>query len=106
MSGVGWARESVDATATPGAEFGIGESCQFQNLVRSIFSLALERPRIASANVPDVGRSISSTSSAPLRRVCSVHSASSPAYGGIGDSADHGAKPKKGSCFTFYLDEA
>jgi hypothetical protein len=34
---------------------GIGESCQFQNRVRSIFSAALNRPSTASANTPPEG---------------------------------------------------
>jgi hypothetical protein len=41
--------------AISGAVIGIGESCQFQNRVRSIFSAALKRPSTASANTPPEG---------------------------------------------------
>src|SRR6476620_7518020 len=49
------AREPACTAAISGAAIGIGESCQFQNRVRSIFSAALKRPSTASANTPPDG---------------------------------------------------
>src|SRR4051794_28977474 len=52
------AREPACTAAISGAAIGIGESCQFQNRVRSIFSAALKRPSTASANTPPDGSGI------------------------------------------------
>ena len=41
--------------AMSGASSGIGESCQFQNRVRSICSPEFDRPSVASPKMPPVG---------------------------------------------------
>lgn len=51
-----WFVARPNTSSRGGSPAGVGESCQFQNLVRSIFSHELELPSTASPSIPLLGR--------------------------------------------------